>query len=95
MKIVSAIEKSILENLNYTDQHHKEELERTIKQLKINLKTSNTLNKTNHERILGLTKIVFVILGRFPYHYDNKSTSNKHLWKLDDFRKIGYTQDFR
>ena len=59
LKIVGAIEKSIQENLNFTDQQHKQELDRTIKQLIAKLKTSNNLNKTNHDSILGLTKIIF------------------------------------
>jgi hypothetical protein len=94
LKIVKAIEKSVNQNINYTDEYQKTEFDNLIKQLKSKISLSNSINQTNHDTILGFTKLIFNLLGRFPYNWDKKNTSRKELWKLNEFRTLGYTQNF-
>lgn len=94
LKIIIAIEKSISQNVTFTDGYQKKELEILISKLKSSISTSKTLNQTNQDVILFFTKIIFNILGRLPYNWDKKNTSRKEYWKLDNFRTLGYTQNY-
>ena len=94
LKIIKAIEKGISQNVNYTDEYQRVELYNILEQLKSKISASKSINQTNHDTILGFTKIIFNILGRFPYNWDKKNTSKKELWKLNDFRTLGYTQNY-
>lgn len=94
LKIINAIEKSVNQNVNFTDSYQKVELDRAINEVKVRIARSNSINQTSHDMILYLTKIIFNILGRVPENWDKKNTSRKELWKLSDFRTLGYTQNY-
>jgi hypothetical protein len=94
LKIINAMEKSIKQNMNFTDENQKAEVDNIIKQLKSKISISKTLNQTNHDTILGFVKLIFNILGRFPYNWEKKNTSRAELWKLNEFRTLRYTQNF-
>lgn len=94
LKIINAIERSISQNISFTDNFQKIELDRIIDQLKTKVSRSASIEQTNHDTILALTKIVFNILGRLPYNWDRKNTSRREIWELNDFRTIGYTQNY-
>lgn len=94
LKIVKAIEKSVSQNVNFTDEYQRAEVYTILQQLKSKVSASKSINQTNHDTILGFTKIIFNILGRVPYNWEKKNTSKKELWKLNDFRTLGYTQNY-
>lgn len=94
LKIINAIEKSVNQNVSFTDDYQKAELDRIINQVKVKVSGSKSINQTNHDTILGMTKIIYNILGRFPYNWDRKNTSRRENWNLREFRTLGYTQNY-
>jgi hypothetical protein len=95
LKITNAIYQSILQNVSFTDEYQKNELCNVCTKLKSQLSSSKTINQTNHDIILGFTKIVFHLLGRMPYNWDKKNANRADGWRLNDFRTLGYSQNFK
>jgi hypothetical protein len=79
LKIINALEKGLNQNMIYTDQHQKSEFDNIIKQLKSKVSSAKTISQVNHDTLLGFTKLIFNLFGRFPYNLTGASVQQDHL----------------
>jgi hypothetical protein len=91
IKIVKYIKKSIIINAN-TDHFHKSELIKTCNTIEEKIKKSKSFDEINLETIEGFIRLVFLLLGNMPNHWDRKSPYLDKFWELDGHRTLIYSQ---
>lgn len=92
LKLLKAIKKYILINLDTTDGLHKADLLMLCDQYEIDLKESKTIDQINLLAIEFLVKSNLMLMGMMPKHFfRNKVNRNEH-YRLDRRRKVVYLQ---
>lgn len=95
LKLFNAIRKSIIINITVTDEFHKNELlvisGRAVEQIR----QCKTKDEVNILALEYLTRIIFELMGKMPNNWDKKIVNRMEYWKLDEFRKLAYTQTER
>lgn len=92
LKMINAIRKSILVNLDITDDFHKNELLELCHIAEGKIKESKAKDAINVAAIENLIKIIFVLMGKIPDNYDKRVVNRLEYWKLNRYRKLIYTQ---
>ncbi|MFC1893796.1 hypothetical protein ACFLYR_07230 [Chloroflexota bacterium] len=92
IKLIGAIRKSILVNVDTTDSLHISTLLRSCNEAKDEINKATVKNQINTSAIEHLAEIVFELMGRMPDHRDYKVINRPEHWKLDSYRKLNYTQ---
>ncbi len=95
LKLFNAIRKSIIINITVTDEFHKNELLVISARAVEKIRQCKTKDEVNILAIEYLTRIIFELMGKMPNNWDKRIVNRLEYWKLDEFRKLGYTQTER
>ena len=94
-KIFDAIEKSIDQNIAFSDNYQKSEFSRICTDTKSKIQANQNINSINHDTILGMSKIIFNLMGKMPDNWDRKVVNHPNHWRIDRHRTINYSQTTR
>ena len=94
-KIIDAIEKGILQNIVFTDNYQKNELINICSETKVKINSSKQINNVNQDVIIGMTKLIFNLIGQMPDNWDRKVVNHPNHRKLNKHRTIHFSQNNR
>ena len=90
-KLVKYIRKSIVINA-HTDQLHKDRILQLCDSLDNDIKNASSINEASVSVIQKYTKLIFLLLGNSPDHWNRKAPYHDRFWKLNGHRTLTYTQ---
>lgn len=93
LKIHKALMKSTFINIDSSDEYHRSKLKDNFDFYESNIESAKTKTEINILMIEFLTTLSFLLLGELPDNYNMTLTNNVKHWKLDEYRKIIYTQN--
>jgi hypothetical protein len=99
LKIVETIRKSIFENISETDEFHKKLISRHIEHIINIIKNKDEKNQNFEQSLIAkLFEIIFLLIGELPNNIGRsidgeKELTNKHIWRLNNYRNVQYTQN--
>ena len=95
-KLITAIENSILVNVDTCDTSHKKKLMLLCKGALKKIKEGKNKDELNIAAIESLTRIVFELMGQMPDNWTPQKLKGSvkcfKSWELDGHRKLTYTQ---
>lgn len=91
-KVINAIRKSILVNIDTADQSHKRRLVQLCDEAAKKLKHAQGKDQVNLVALEYLTRTTFELMGQTPNHWEYRTVNREEDWRLDHHRKAVYTQ---
>ncbi len=92
LKAVKAIRKSILANIDTTDEFHKNKLLELCNQATQRIKEAKRKDQINLSAIECFIRITLELMGGMPYHWEMRVVNRLQDWKLNRHRKLAYLQ---
>lgn len=90
-KIARAINKSIKMNVT-TDLIHYNDILWQCKNVESKLKAAKSINEINIHMIEFQTRVMFLLLGQLPNHWNSRIVNKDIDWKLDVYRSVTFNQ---
>jgi hypothetical protein len=91
-KLFESINKHITYNVEATDNLHKKELILESERALEDISEARVVHHVNEAAIIRLTNLVFLLMGNIPYNWEKKTLNRAKHYKLDEFRKVSYSQ---
>ena len=94
IKVLKALKKSITVTIESTDSQHKQRMLLLCDETEKRIANLKNIDSVNEQTILGLTSLIFEVLGGRPDNWNRITTNSENHWRLNRKRQISYCQSF-